>query len=68
MYAVNYARDRIQGKDLLKMRDKSAPSVPIIRHPDVRRQLITMKVYVEGMRSLLYYVGLCEDKIKISKD
>jgi len=68
MYAVNYARQRIQGKHLLKMMDKSAPSVPIIQHPDVRRQLITMKVYVEGMRSLLYYVGLCEDKIKISED
>jgi hypothetical protein len=68
MYAVNYARERIQGKNLLKMRDKSAPSVPIIQHPDVRRQLITMKVYVEGMRSLLYYVGLCEDKIIISED
>ncbi len=68
MYAVNYARERIQGKDLLKIRDKSAPSVPIIRHPDVRRQLITMKVYVEGIRSLLYYVGLCEDKIKITED
>ncbi|OEU67667.1 MAG: acyl-CoA dehydrogenase [Desulfobacterales bacterium PC51MH44] len=68
MYAVNYARERIQGKNLLKMRDKSAPPVPIIQHPDVRRQLITMKVYVEGMRSLLYYVVLCEDKIKISED
>jgi len=67
MYAVNYARERIQGKDLLKLRDKSAPPVPIIRHPDVRRQLITMKVYVEGIRSLLYYVGLCEDKIKITE-
>jgi hypothetical protein len=27
-----------------------------------------MKVYVEGIRSLLYYVGLCEDKIKITED
>jgi hypothetical protein len=68
MYAVNYARERFQGKDLLKMRDISAPSVPIIQHPDVRRQLITMKVYVEGIRSLLYYVSLCGDKIKIAED
>lgn len=67
MYAVNYARERIQGKNLLKMMDKNAPSVPIIQHPDVRRQLITMKVYVEGMRSLLYYVGMCEDKVNISE-
>lgn len=65
IYAVNYARQRIQGKHLLKMRDASAPSVPIIQHPDVRRQLITMKAYVEGMRSLIYYVGMCEDNVKV---
>ena len=68
MYAVNYARERFQGKDLLKMRDDSAQPVPIIHHPDVRRQLITMKVYVEGIRSLLYYVSLCGDNIKITED
>jgi len=67
-YAVNYARDRIQGKHLLRIRDENAPSVPIIQHPDVRRQLITMKVYVEGMRSLIYYLGLCQDKIKITDE
>ena len=68
MYALNYARERIQGKHLLQMMDKSAPSVPIIQHPDVRRQLITMKAYVDGMRSLLYYVGLCEDRVKLAAD
>jgi alkylation response protein AidB-like acyl-CoA dehydrogenase len=68
MYAVNYARERVQGKHLLQMMDKDAPSVPIIQHPDVRRQLMMMKVYVEGIRSLLYYVGMCEDKIKICED
>jgi len=66
MYAVNYAKDRVQGKNLLQMMDKAVPSVPIIQHPDVRRQLLTMKVYVEAMRSLIYYIGMCEDKINIS--
>jgi len=50
----------------LNMMDKSAPSVPIIQHPDIRRMLLTMKAYVEGMRSLLYYVGFCEDRIDVS--
>ncbi|MGB2688688.1 MAG: acyl-CoA dehydrogenase [Desulfobacterales bacterium] len=68
MYAVDYARQRVQGKNLLQMMDKNAPSVPIIQHPDVRRQLIMMKVYVEGIRSLLYYVGMCEDQVKICED
>jgi hypothetical protein len=61
MYAVNYARERIQGRHLLRALEKSAPSVAIIQHPDVRRMLMLMKVYVEGMRSLLYYVGRLED-------
>jgi hypothetical protein len=59
--AVNYARDRVQGRHLLNLTDKSAPAVPIIRHPDVRRMLLTMKSNVEGMRSLMYYVNFCED-------
>ncbi|MGW8186545.1 MAG: acyl-CoA dehydrogenase [Desulfobacterales bacterium] len=60
--ALQYARQRIQGRHLLKMRDDKAPAVPIIEHPDVRRQLLTMKAYVDGMRSLLYYVGILDDR------
>ncbi len=66
--AVNYAKERIQGRHLLNMLDKEAPSVPIIQHPDVRRMLLTMKAYVEGMRSLLYYVAWCEDKANTVDD
>ncbi|MGD9071592.1 MAG: acyl-CoA dehydrogenase [Desulfobacterales bacterium] len=60
--ALQYARQRIQGRHLLKMRDDSALAVPIIQHPDVRRQLLTMKAYVDGMRSLLYFVGILDDR------
>ena len=67
MNAIDYARQRIQGKNLLQMMDKDAPAVPIIQHPDVRRMLLTMKTYVSAMRSLLYYVGVCEDR-KITVD
>jgi alkylation response protein AidB-like acyl-CoA dehydrogenase len=66
LYAVNYARQRVQGRHLLKSFDHGAPSVPIIQHPDIRRMLLSMKAYVEGMRSLLYYIGNCEDKSHIS--
>ena len=68
MYAVNYAKERIQGKHLLQMRDPESPSVPIIEHPDIRRILLTMKVYVEGMRSLLYYVSFLTDLILVADD
>ncbi|MCD4676759.1 MAG: acyl-CoA dehydrogenase, partial [Desulfobacula sp.] len=61
MYALDYARQRIQGKDLLEFMNPDAKAVPIIRHPDIKRQLMNMKVIVEGMRSLLYFVCYCED-------
>jgi len=56
LLAVNYARERIQGRDLENFMDHSAPSVAIIRHPDVRRNLLWMKSYVDGMRSFFYYM------------
>jgi len=58
----------VQGKHLFQLRDADAPSVAIIQHPDVRRQLMIMKVYTEGMRSLIYYTGICFDRIKVSED
>jgi alkylation response protein AidB-like acyl-CoA dehydrogenase len=56
LLAVNYARERIQGRDLENFMDQGAPSVPIIKHPDVRRNLLWMKSYVDGMRSFFYYM------------
>ena len=62
LYALNYARERIQGRDLESGKDPEAPQVPIIQHPDVRRMLLEMKAYVEGMRSFVYYVGQCLER------
>ena len=62
LYALNYARERIQGRDLEAGKDANAPSVPIIQHPDVRRMLLEMKAYVAGMRSFVHYVGQCLEK------
>jgi alkylation response protein AidB-like acyl-CoA dehydrogenase len=64
LYAVNYARERIQGRDIESFADREAPPVPIIRHPDVRRMLLWMKAHVEGMRSFIYYLGRCFDKLE----
>lgn len=64
--ALNYARERVQGKHLQAARD--AAGVPIIQHPDIRRILLTMKSYSEGMRSILFYIGLLQDMVKVSKD
>jgi hypothetical protein len=62
LYALNYARERIQGRDLGAGKDLSAPPVAIIQHPDVRRMLLEMKAYVDGMRSFVHYVGQCLEK------
>jgi alkylation response protein AidB-like acyl-CoA dehydrogenase len=67
MLAVNYARERIQGRDLADFADHSAPSVPIIKHPDVRRNLLWMKSYVDGMRSFFYYMTVLATKGKIGE-
>ncbi len=66
--AVNYAKQRIQGTDLTKIFDKDPKPVAIIHHPDVKRQLIHMKAYVDGMRALMYYTALCFDKVLTAAD
>jgi alkylation response protein AidB-like acyl-CoA dehydrogenase len=64
LYALNYAKTRLQGRELDQMMNPDAPQVPIIRHPDVRRMLLWMKAHVEGMRSLVYFGSFCVDKTK----
>ncbi len=59
--ALEYARERVQGPDMAQMTDKTAPRVRIIRHPDVRRMLMTQKAYAEGLRSLWMYAAWCQD-------
>ncbi len=66
LYALRYAKERLQGSEIIYMRDPNAPKVPIIQHPDIRRMLMWMKSVTEGMRALLYYAGYCEDRMKIA--
>lgn len=64
MHALDYARERKQGKDLV-MQDANK-QVPIIAHPDIRRSLLYMKSHIEGMRAMLYYCGYAMDCSLIS--
>ncbi|OMC13196.1 acyl-CoA dehydrogenase [Mycolicibacterium fortuitum] len=61
--ALAYAKDRIQGSDMLKMTDKTAPRVAIIEHPDVRRSLLTQKAYAEGLRAVYLYTAGHQDSV-----
>jgi alkylation response protein AidB-like acyl-CoA dehydrogenase len=60
--ALDYAKTRVQGPDLTKMTDKTAPRVPITHHPDVRRSLMLQKAYAEGMRALVLYTATVQDE------
>jgi len=59
--ALEYAKDRLQGRALsgAKYPEKSAD--PIIVHGDVRRMLLNMKALTEGSRALSTYVAMTLD-------
>jgi alkylation response protein AidB-like acyl-CoA dehydrogenase len=63
--ALEYAKTRVQGADLARMADKTAPRVTITHHPDVRRMLMMQKAYAEGMRALVLYAAALQDAIQI---
>ena len=56
--ALAYAKERKQGPDIA---DLKGPSVEIIRHPDVRRNLMFMKTYAEGTRALVAKLAVAAD-------
>jgi alkylation response protein AidB-like acyl-CoA dehydrogenase len=64
--ALEFAKSRVQGADLTKMLDKTAPRVPIINHPDVRRMLMLQKAYAEGMRALVMYAASFQDAVQVA--
>ncbi|BES69417.1 acyl-CoA dehydrogenase [Marinobacter nanhaiticus D15-8W] len=47
LHALEYARERRQGRPMGE-KDPATPQVPLIRHADIRRMLLTQKAYVEG--------------------
>ncbi|MBC7463052.1 MAG: acyl-CoA dehydrogenase [Actinobacteria bacterium] len=65
--ALAYAKTRVQGGDMKVMNDKTSPRVTIIKHPDVRRSLMTQKAYSEGMRALVLYTASIQDAVVMGK-
>jgi acyl-CoA dehydrogenase-like protein/acetyl-CoA dehydrogenase-like protein len=66
--AVRYANERLQGPDVADFKNPDAPSAAIVKHPDVRRMLMTMKTYIDGMRSLFLTVAYYQDKVRTAVD
>src|ERR1700739_1562795 len=57
LHAFDYGKQRVQGPDLTRVSNKTAPCVPITRRPDVRRSLMLQKAYAEGLRALYMYTA-----------
>jgi alkylation response protein AidB-like acyl-CoA dehydrogenase len=65
--ALDFAKSRMQGADLTRFADKTAPRVTIIHHPDVRRLLMLQKAYAEGMRALVLYTATFQDTVQVAE-
>jgi hypothetical protein len=53
--AVAYAKDRLQGRAVTGAENPSGPADPLIVHPDIRRNLMDQKSFVEGARAFTFW-------------
>jgi alkylation response protein AidB-like acyl-CoA dehydrogenase len=65
--ALEYARERKQGSSIKNFKDANAPRVPIIEHPNIRRDLLAMKARVEGIRALVMKLSNHADRLKVAQ-
>ncbi len=66
--ALAYCKERLQGRSLRGAKYPDKPADPIMVHPDIRRMLMTVKVFKEGARALAYWAGLTVDIIRKHPD
>ncbi|MBA4489886.1 acyl-CoA dehydrogenase C-terminal domain-containing protein [Paracoccus sp. S1E-3] len=53
--AVAYAKDRLQGRAVTGAENPKGPADPLIVHPDIRRNLMDQKSFLEGARMLAFW-------------
>jgi len=53
--AVAYAKDRLQGRAVTGAENPEGPADPLIVHPDIRRNLMDQKSFLEGARMLAFW-------------
>jgi len=56
--ALEYAKDRIQGRSLSGVKSPDAQADSLLVHGDVRRMLLNMKALNEGSRALSTYIAM----------
>ena len=60
--AVAYANDRLQGRAVTGVENPEGPADPLIVHPDIRRNLMDQKSFVEGARALTVWGAYLIDR------
>jgi len=60
--ALGFATDRLQGRDVTGTQNPEGPADPIIVHPDVRRNLMHQKSFVEGARAFTFWGATMIDR------
>jgi acyl-CoA dehydrogenase len=66
--AAAYAKERLQGRALSGPKYPEKPADPIIVHPDVRRNLMTIRAFNEAARALVVWTALKSDIAHRSSD
>ena len=66
--ALAYAKDRLQGRDVTGTKNPDGPADPLIVHPDIRRNLMDQKSFVEGARALTFWGANLIDRAHKNQD
>ncbi|MBI28360.1 MAG: 3-methylmercaptopropionyl-CoA dehydrogenase [Alphaproteobacteria bacterium MarineAlpha5_Bin11] len=66
--ALNYAKERLQGRSLKGSKNLDKDADPILVHPEIRKSLLKIKTLTEGLRGLMLWTGLQVDIAKKEKD
>ena len=60
--ALAYAKDRLQGRDVTGVKNPNGPADPLIVHPDIRRNLMDQKSFIEAGRALIFWAAQLIDQ------
>ncbi len=66
--AVDYARDRLQGRAVTGAQNPDGPADPLIVHPDIRRSLMDQKSFTEGARAFALWGAELIDRAQRAGD
>ncbi len=66
--ALQYAKDRLQGRDVTGAKNPDGPADPLIVHPDIRRMLMDQKSFIEGARATVCWAATLIDQARLEDD